>query len=66
MNESIAFNSRKLKRNNITHVCCARQGIVYIKREDSSKPFKIFHISKLYELFPDFDCVDHEKEDDNT
>ena len=40
MNESIAFNCRKLKRSNYT-----REGIVHIEHEESSKPFKIFHIS---------------------
>ena len=66
MNTSIAFNCRKLKRNNIIQTCYTRQGIVYIKQEESSQPFKIFHISKLYELFPDFDFVNHEKGDVNT
>ena len=43
------------------HTCYTREGIVHIKQEESSKPFKIFHISKLYELFPDFVFVDDEK-----
>ena len=66
MNESIAFNCRKLKRSNIMHTCDTREGIVHIKQEESSKPFKIFHISKLYELFPNFVFVNDEKGDVNT
>ena len=64
MNKSIAFNSRKLKRSNI-HACYTREGVVHIKQEESSKPFNIFHMSKLH-LFPDFIFVDHEKGDINT
>ena len=66
INESIAFNCRKLKRSNITHTYYTRAGIVHIKQEESSKPFKMFHISNLYELFPDFVFVDNKKEDVNT
>ena len=64
MNESIAFNCRKLKSN--IHTCYTREGIVHIKQEESSKPFKIFYISMLYELFPNFVFVDDEKGDVNT
>ena len=39
---------------------------MHIKQEESSKPFKNFHISKLYETFPDFIFVDDEKGDVNT
>ena len=53
-NESIAFVCRKLKRGNIIHICYTREGIVHVKQGESSKPFKIFHVSKFYELFPNF------------
>ena len=66
MNKSIAFNCRKLKRSNIIHACYTREGIVHIKQEESSKPFKIFHISMLYELFHNFVFVDDEKGDVNA
>ena len=66
MNESIAFNCRKLKRSNIIHTYYTREGIVHIKQVESSEPFKIFHISKLYDPFPDFVFVDDEKGDVNT
>ena len=65
MNESIAFNCRTLK-SNIIYTCYTREGIVHIKQEENSKPFEIFHISKLYELFPDFVFVNDEKGNVNT
>ena len=66
VNKSIAFNCRKLKRSNIIYTCYTREGIVHNKQEESSKPFKIFHISKLSELFPTFVFADDEKGDVNT
>ena len=54
MNKSTAFNCRKLEKSNIIHACYAREEIVHIKRKESSKLIKIFHISKLNELFPNF------------
>ena len=66
MNESIAFNCRKLKRSNIIHACYTKEGIVHMKQEESSKPFKFLYISKLHELYPDFVFVDDEKGDANT
>ena len=66
MNKSIAFNCRKLKRSNIIHACYTKEGIVHMKQEESSTPFKFFYISKLHELYPDFVFVDDEKGDANT
>ena len=55
MNESIAFNSRKLKREEIIHSCNSRNGIINIKRTDKSWPVKMFHMERLVNLFSDFD-----------
>ena len=44
MNESIAFNCRKVKRSNIIHACYTGEKILHIKQEKSSKPFKILQI----------------------
>ena len=52
MNGFVAFNCRKLKRSKIIHTCYTREGIVHIKQEESSKPFKIFHMSKFMSFFP--------------
>ena len=66
MNKSITLNCRKPKRSNIIHTCYTRERIVHIKQEQSSKPFTIFHISKLHKFFPDFGFADDEKGDVNT
>ena len=53
MNESIAFNCKKLKRSGLIHACYSRNGNVYIKENETSRPFKVFHLGKLISLFPD-------------
>ena len=52
-----------LKTSNIIHTCYTRERTVHMKQEESSKPFKISHISKLYEFFLDFVFVDDKKGD---
>ena len=51
--ESIAFNCRKLKHSGLIHACYSRNGNVYIKENETSRPFKVFHLGKLISLFPD-------------
>ena len=53
MNESIAFNCRNLKRSGLIHSCYSRNGNVYIKENETSRPFRVFHLCKLISLFPD-------------
>ena len=53
MNETIAYNCRKLKHSGLIHACYSRNGIVYIKENETSKPIKVFHLDKLISLFPD-------------
>ena len=53
-NESIAFCSRKLKRNSQIHSCYTRDGIVHIKKNEHSKTLKV-HMSFLCDAFPDFE-----------
>ena len=56
MNESIAFNCRKLKRKKIIiHSCYSRNGIINIERTDKRRPVKVFHMERLVNLFSDFD-----------
>ena len=55
MNESIAFNCRKLERKELIHSCYSRNGIINIKMTDKSRPIKIFHMERLVNLFSDFD-----------
>ena len=54
-NESIAFCGRKLKRNSKIHSCFTRDGIVFIKKTEESKAFKVHHMNVLYDAFPEFD-----------
>ena len=54
-NESIAFCGRKLKRNSKIHSCFTRDGIVFIKKTEKSKAFKVHHMNVLYDAFPEFD-----------
>ena len=46
-NESIAFCGRKLKRNSKIHSCFTRDGIVFIKKTEKSKAFKVHHMNVL-------------------
>ena len=58
MNESIAYNCRRLKHISLIHGCFSRDGIVRIKRQEKDRPVKIFHMDKFHMLFPDFDLGD--------
>ena len=64
MNESIAYNCRKLKRSGLIYGCFLRDDIVRIKHREKDRPMKIFHMDKLHGLFPDFDFVNADDEDD--
>ena len=44
MNESLAYQGRKLKRNNLVNACYTRDGIVTIKISDRSKAIKVYHM----------------------
>ena len=54
MNESLAYQGRKLKCNNLVNACFTRDGIVTIEISDCSKAIKIYHMNDLLDLFPDF------------
>ena len=58
MNESLAYQGKKLKRNNLVNACYTRAGIVTIKIIERSKAIKIHHINNLLELFPNSDFED--------
>ena len=59
-NESIAFCDRKLKRNGKIHACFTRDEIVFIRKTDKLKAFKVHHMNDLYDAFPKFDFFDHD------
>ena len=60
MNESLASQGRKLKRNNLVNAYFTRDGIVTIKISDLSKVIKVYHMNDLLDLFPYFDFDDDE------
>ena len=53
MNETIVYNCRKLKHSGLIHACYSRNGIVYIKENETSRLIKVFYLGKLISLFPD-------------
>ena len=53
MNETIAYNCRKLTCSGLIHASYSRNGIVYIKENETSRPIKVFHLDNLISLFPD-------------
>ena len=57
-NESIAICGRKLKMNSEIHSCFTRDGIVFIKKTETSKAFRVHHMNVLYDAFPEFDFFD--------
>ena len=58
MNESLAYQGRKLKCNNHVYACYSRDRVVTIKITEHSKATKIHHMKDLLDLFPDFDFDD--------
>ena len=60
MNESLAYQGRKPKRNNLVNACYTRDDIVTIKISDRSKAINVYHMNDLLDLFPDFDFDDDE------
>ena len=56
MNESLAYQGRKLKRNNLVNACYTRDDIVTINTR--SKAIEIHHMNDLLELFPNFNFED--------
>ena len=60
MNESLAYQGRKLKSNNLANACYIRDGTVTVKISDRSKTIKSYYMNDLLDLFPDFDFHDDE------
>ena len=57
-NHQLVFNCRKLKREKLISKTYSSNGIIHIVQIHSNKPIKVFHQSKLDELFPDLDFDD--------
>ena len=58
MNESLAFQGRKLMRNNLVNACYVRDGIITLTINERSKAIKIHRIKDLLEFFPNIDFED--------
>ena len=57
-NHQLACNYRKLKREKLISKTYSPNGIIHIVTILGNKPIKVFHESKLDELFPDFNFDD--------
>ena len=51
-NETLAFHGRKLKREGHIFSCYIRNGVVFIKKFERSKPIKIQSLKTFYDQFP--------------
>ena len=58
-NHQLAFNCCKLKREKLISKTHSLNGITHIVQILGNKPIKVFHYSKLDELFPDFNFDSH-------
>ena len=58
MNESLAYQGRKLKHNDLVNACYTRDYTVTTKINECSKAITIHHMNNLLELFPNFDFED--------
>ena len=58
-NHQLAFNCHKLKREKLISKTHSLNGIIHIAQILGNKPIKVFHHSKLNELFPDFSFDSH-------
>ena len=56
----LSFKCIKLKRPSLIHSAFTRDGLIHIIKSDRDKSKKITHMSKLVELFPNFDFHDEE------
>ena len=53
-NNTLAFYGRKLKRAGLINSTCTLNGTVHILRTVRERHVKVFHMSKLLELYPNF------------
>ena len=56
-NHQLAFNCRKLKKEKFISKTYSSNGIIYFVQIHGNKPIKVFHQSKVDELFTDFNFV---------
>ena len=53
-NEKLAFHGRKLKHERHIFFSYTRNGVIFIKKSERSKPIKISSLKTFYDQFPRF------------
>ena len=54
-NNTVAFYGRKLKRSGLINSTCTLNGTVHILQTVGERPIKVFHMSTVLELYPNFE-----------
>ena len=52
--ERLTFNCRQLKKRNYIFATFTKNGTVYIKQNENSRPVAILNMNVLYDKFPNF------------
>ena len=53
-NKHLAFNCRQLKKRNYIFHTFTKNGTVYIKQNENSRPVVILNMNVLHDMFPNF------------
>ena len=62
----LAFNCRQLKRKKLVFAMFTKNGMVYIKHNENSRPLLVTNISILRDMFPEFyNVCDETRENQN-
>ena len=61
-NNTLAFYGRKVKYVGLVNIAYTINDTVHILQTTSQRPIKIFHTSKLLELYPNFEFPNHDSD----
>ena len=64
-NEQLVFNCRQLKMKKQVFAAFTKNGMVYIKQNENSRPVLVTDILIFQEMFPEFYVCDEIKENQN-
>ena len=64
-NEQLVFNCRQLKMKKHVFATFTKNGMVYIKQNENSRPVLVTDILIFQEMFPEFYVCDEIKENQN-
>ena len=59
-NEHLAFNCRQLKKGNYIFSTFTKNGTVYVKQNENSRPVAILNMNVLHDMFPNFNDMSKE------